>query len=73
MKWLDRLPWSLLAAAALIFGLLPVYPQPHVVEKVGMLIAGTLHRPVDLFDLLYHCLPLILLLIKLIRWKRFND
>ena len=67
MKWLERIPTSLLVAAALFLGLAPFVPEPHVVEKLRMLSQGTLSRPVDLFDLLYHLLPLLLLALKLVR------
>lgn len=70
MKWLDSLPWSLLIIAAVVFLLLPVYPQPHVVEKIRMLADGSLSRPLDVFDMFYHCLPLMLILIKLMRQRR---
>jgi len=32
-----------------------------------MLTQGTLQRPIDIFDLLYHSLPILLLLAKLTR------
>lgn len=73
MKWLDSLPWSLLIIAAVIFLLLPVYPEPHLVEKSRMLATGSLTRPLDVFDIFYHCLPIILILIKLLRQRRKNS
>lgn len=65
MRWLDRLPFSLLIAAVLFLGLAPFVPEPHVAEKLRMLGNGTLRRPVDIFDLCFHLLPLLLLLLKL--------
>jgi hypothetical protein len=41
--------------------------MPHVVEKILMLKNGTLHRPIDIFDLIFHLTPLILLILKL--WR----
>ncbi len=38
--------------------------MPHVVEKLIMLKNGTLKRPMDIFDLFFHLIPLILLIIK---------
>lgn len=57
-------PWlsyPLLIPLALLLGLAPFYPQPHLVEKFGMLLNGTLQRPIDIFDLLWHGWPLGLL------------
>jgi hypothetical protein len=47
--------------------LAPFRPMPHVVEKLIMLKNGTLHRPIDVFDLFYHLSPLIVLWIKFYR------
>jgi hypothetical protein len=62
---IDRLPLYLLAAAALTLGLAPFVPEPHVWEKLRMLAAGDLARPIDVFDLILHAAPWILLLVKL--------
>ena len=67
MRWIDRLPTPLLVVAALTLGLAPFTPEPHVWEKLNMLAEGTLRRPVDVFDLLLHSAPWLLLLVKLIR------
>jgi hypothetical protein len=66
MKWLARLPMLPLAAVALVLGLAPFKPEPHVVEKIRMLADGSLYRPLDIFDLLFHLLPALLLLIKVL-------
>ena len=67
MKPLDALPLSLLIVAALTLGLAPFTPEPHVVEKLRMLAYGDLARPIDIFDLLLHATPWLLLIAKLIR------
>ncbi len=54
----------------LTLGLAPFTPEPHVWEKLKMVAAGTLSNPVDIFDLLMHGLPFILLLLKLILLAR---
>jgi hypothetical protein len=36
-------------------------------QKLKMLFAGELVRPLDIFDLLLHGTPLVLLLIRLVR------
>jgi len=67
MKWLDRIPLSLLAPAAVLLALAPFTPEPHLWEKLKMLAAGTLVKPLDIFDLLMHGAPLVLLALKLLR------
>ena len=70
LKLIDRIPLSLLVVVAIILAIAPVQPQPHLVEKLGMLFAGTLTRPIDIFDLLLHSFPLLLLILRLARLKR---
>jgi hypothetical protein len=67
MAWLDRIPLWILVAVALTLGLAPFVPEPHLWEKLKMLAAGTLSRPIDIFDLLYHGAPWVLLALKLVR------
>jgi hypothetical protein len=70
MAWLDRIPLWILVAVALTLGLAPFVPEPHLWEKLKMLAAGTLSRPIDIFDLLYHGAPWLLLVLKLVRMVR---
>ena len=70
MKWLDRIPYALLLPAALFLALAPFTPEPHLWEKLKMLAAGTLVRPIDIFDLFLHGTPLVLLMLKLFRGSR---
>jgi hypothetical protein len=67
MSWLDRIPLGLLVVAALTLGLAPFVPEPHVWEKLKMLAAGSLSRPIDIFDLAIHGAPWVLLALKLLR------
>ena len=69
MQWLDRIPTTLLVIASVFFGLAPFVPEPHAVEKVRMLFQGELFRPSDIFDLIFHLLPFLLLLLQLTRKK----
>lgn len=64
MNWLDRLPWPPLLLATLLLGLAPFVPEPHLWEKLKMLAVGELKRPIDIFDLLMHGAPMLLLLAK---------
>ena len=67
MEWIDRQPLTIFLVAALTLGLAPFLPEPHVWEKLRMLAAGTLSRPIDIFDLLMHGAPWVLLFVKLYR------
>jgi len=67
MPLLDRIPYVMLIVWAVFMSLAPFVPEPHLVEKVNMLMDGTLSKPLDIFDLLWHLLPDILLLMKLVR------
>jgi hypothetical protein len=70
MHWLDRLPMIPLILVAVFLGLAPFVPEPHLWEKLKMLAAGELTRPIDIFDLLMHGTPVALLLAKLIHNAR---
>ena len=60
--WRERvLPYRLLVPVAVVLGLAPLRPEPHLLEKLRMLFSGTLSRPIDIFDLVLHGGPLVLL------------
>ena len=67
MDFLDRIPWSIAILGALTLGLAPFVPEPHIWEKLKMLAAGTLVKPLDIFDLAFHAVPWLLGALKLIR------
>jgi hypothetical protein len=58
------LPYQYLIPIAILLALAPFRPEPHLVEKVRMLAHGTLHRPIDIFDLVLHGTPLLLLVLR---------
>jgi len=61
---LNNMSWGLLIVACLTLGLAPFMPEPHIVEKLRMLMRGTLSRPIDWFDLVLHAAPWVLLALK---------
>lgn len=67
MSILDKLPWTVVVILCLTLGLAPFTPEPHIVEKLRMLAAGALTRPIDIFDLLFHAAPWMVLVLKAIR------
>lgn len=67
MAWLDRFPLVWLVPLALWLAVAPIVPEPHLVEKWRLLTQGALSRPLDIFDLLLHTVPLVLLAVRL--WR----
>jgi hypothetical protein len=66
-SFLDKIPYSILIVIAVLMLLAPFRPMPHVVEKLIMLKNGNLTRPLDIFDLFFHLIPTILLILKIMR------
>ena len=64
-EFLNKLPWGMIVLLCLTLGLAPFKP-PHIVEKITMLVQGKLVRPIDWFDLVFHGIPWILLILKLL-------
>jgi NADH:ubiquinone oxidoreductase subunit 5 (subunit L)/multisubunit Na+/H+ antiporter MnhA subunit len=61
----SRMPLSILIVLCLTLGLAPFTPEPHLWEKLKMLASGELTELLDIFDLLLHGAPWLLLIIKL--------
>lgn len=66
-KWLDSIPWIPLVLIAVFLGLSPIGAKPHLIEKIEMLANLNLVKPLDVFDLLLHGLPILLLLMKFMK------
>lgn len=66
-SFLDGIPYVLLIVFAVFLLLAPFKPMPHALEKLIMLKNGALKRPIDIFDLFFHLLPTVLLIIKIVR------
>jgi hypothetical protein len=65
LRLLDRVPLSIAVVLALTLGLAPFFPEPHITEKLRMLAAGDLGRPLDILDLAWHGWTWVLLAAKL--------
>ena len=72
-NWINRTPLVLFILLALTLGLAPFVPEPHVVEKIRMLADGSLSRPIDIFDLLLHGTPWVLLVTKIVMQLKAKD
>ena len=62
---LAKIPFRFAIIFSLTLGLAPFLPEPHVWEKLKMLAEGTLSKPLDIFDLLFHGLPWTILILKI--------
>lgn len=64
-KLIDRLSLQTLIVISLFLGLAPFVPEPHSWQKIKMLFAGQLSKPIDIGDLIMHLAPVFLLLAKI--------
>jgi len=70
MKWLDKIPLVAILMVAIFLALAPFTPEPHLWQKLKMLFAGELVKLIDMFDLVWHTAPTIILVLKLLRFSR---
>jgi hypothetical protein len=65
-SWLHCPSMGMLIVAALLLGAMPITPEPHLFEKIHMLMDGTLVKPVDMFDLFWHSWPILWIVLRLL-------
>jgi hypothetical protein len=73
LKLIDKIPLLPLAILAIFMMLAPFVPEPHLLEKSRMLMNGELSRGIDIFDLFWHSFLIVLLIIRLLRYKRASE
>jgi len=59
------LNYNFIIPLVVVLGFAPYLPRPHIVEKIRMLMSGTLRRPIDVFDLFWHGWPFVLLMVRI--------
>ena len=64
LSFLDKITYTNLIIGAVLMGLAPFVPMPHSIEKILLLAKGELTKPIDIFDLLFHLSPLIIIGLK---------
>ena len=73
-KFIDGIPLHMLIVMTIFLGLAPYLPfmvePPHLFTKLGMLVNGELSKPIDIFDLLMHGTPAVLLIVRVARMLR---
>jgi len=67
MKILDKIPYPFIIIAAIFLAIAPLTGEPHLLEKLKMLSTMTLTKPIDIFDLVMHSAPIIILALKITR------
>ena len=67
MKWIDKMSLFPLLVVTVLMASLPMQGTSHLFEKLEMLSLGVLTRPLDIFDLLMHGTPAVLLAIRVVR------
>lgn len=73
MKLLDKISFRTVIIMTIFLGLAPFMPEPHLWEKLKMLVAGDLVKPIDIFDMFFHIAPGLVLLAKIYRHKTGAD
>ena len=72
-SYIESIPIWVLVVLCLTLGMAPFSTEPHISEKLKILSAGNLTRPVDIFDLVLHGFPFVLLLLRLIAGLRGHN
>ncbi len=62
---IQKIPLIPLAAISFFMAIAPITSEPHLWQKLNMLLDGSLSKPIDIFDLFMHGTPLVLLVVKL--------
>jgi len=66
ISWIHYPPLMILIVAAAFLGSMPLVPEPHLFQKVDMLMAGSLVKPIDIFDLFWHSWPIIWIALRIL-------
>ena len=73
LEFIERIPLLPLGVLAVFMSLAPFSPEPHLVEKLRMLVNGELTKGLDIFDLFWHGFFPVLFLLRLSRYKKTVD
>lgn len=66
-KFLDSLPFAPVVLMGAVFAIMPIVPEPHLVQKAQMLMQGVTLVPMDWFDIVLHGGAGVLALLRLRR------
>ncbi|MGV6859672.1 MAG: RND transporter [bacterium] len=71
--WIRQIPVVPLAIISAMLAVAPFNGEPHLLEKLRMLVHGELVKPLDMFDLFLHGTPLIVLILRLTMFRPPSD
>ena len=63
---LALIPFPVLLVMSVFMFMAPISPEPHFVQKFNWIMSGTGFKPIDVFDVFWHLLPSLILLLKLV-------
>ncbi len=69
-RFLDSFPPGLVTFLGGIYFIMPIWPEPHLVQKAGMLMNGVPLAPIDWFDVAAHSTGGIL---AVLAWRRERE
>ena len=69
-SFIKSLPYPILILMSIFMVLAPFQPEPHLLQKFDMLMAGNLTKLLDMFDVLWHLLPVGLFIMKFVVSKK---
>ena len=61
---LALIPFPILIVMSAFMLVAPMAPEPHLVQKLNWLVSGQPFKAIDVFDVMWHILPSIVLLLK---------
>lgn len=64
-RLLSEIPWSFLLVFTVVLMLLPLQPEPHLVQKFRWILEGVAFRPIDVLDVFYHLAGVFVIILKL--------
>ncbi len=62
---LSEIPWSFLIVFTVVLMILPLQPEPHLVQKFRWIVEGQPFRPIDVLDVFYHLAGVFVIILKL--------
>lgn len=63
---LALIPFPLLLIMSVFMLMAPISPEPHLVQKFTWVVEGVGLKAIDIFDVFWHLLPSLILLLKLV-------
>jgi hypothetical protein len=69
---LDTIPYPLLLVMSVFMLIAPIQPEPHLVQKFYWWVNGLSFKAIDVFDVFWHLLPLMLLGLKFFLARYFQ-